>query len=78
MLEKALSFDQENKDYKLLMTAILLRRNRPKEAYLFLKSLLESEPINKLYNIIMSFLYTKYLKEVKLGEKYKRIAERIH
>ncbi len=60
------------------MSALLLRRNRPKEASVILKNLTTLDPTNLLYNILYSFLYQKFLKEDKLGEKYKRIAERIY
>lgn len=57
MLESALSFDLENRDYQLLMASILLRRNRPKEASVILKNLTTLDPTNLLYNILYSFLY---------------------
>ena len=78
MLEKALSFDMENREYQLLMAALLMRRGRPKEAGVYLRDLTTLDPVNQLYNIIYSFLYTNFLKEEKLGEKYKRMSERIY
>lgn len=78
MLEKALSFDTENKEYQFLMACLLLRRGRPKESSVFLRDLTDNDPVNQLYNITFSFLYGNFLKEDKLAEKYKRIAERIY
>jgi len=78
MLEKALSFDLDNKEYQLLMCTIMMKRGRSKEAYVFLRDLIKAEPLNLLYNTLLSFLYVKYLNDDKLGEKFKRVAERIY
>jgi len=40
MLEKALSFDLDNKEYQLLMCTIMMKRGRSKEAYVFLRDLI--------------------------------------
>ncbi|KAL4497056.1 hypothetical protein ABPG72_002212 [Tetrahymena utriculariae] len=77
MLEKALIYDVENKEYQILMACLLLRRNRYKESLLILRGLIEKNPTSILYNILISFAYLKFTNETKLAEKYKRIAERI-
>jgi len=46
MLEKAISFDLDNREYQLLMCAIMMKRNRPKEAFVFLRNLLLHDPLN--------------------------------
>lgn len=59
------------------MAAIFIRRQRYKEACVLLRSLIESDPSNTLYNLMLSFLYGKFMNEPKLAEKYKKIAEKI-
>jgi hypothetical protein len=49
-----------------------------KEAGVFLRELLQKDPTNLLYNSIISLAYKKFLGEDKLGEKFKRISERIY
>lgn len=77
LLEKALGYDIDKKEYKQLMASIFIRRQRYKEACVLLRSLIEYEPSNTLYNLLLSFLYGKFMNEGKLSEKYKKIAEKI-
>lgn len=46
-----------NKDYELLMACLFIRRERFKEAIAILQNLLTQEPINTLYNLLISFIY---------------------
>ncbi|KRX07149.1 hypothetical protein PPERSA_09363 [Pseudocohnilembus persalinus] len=77
LLTTALSLDQNNQDYQFLMACLLMKRNRHREAGVFLRDLTEKHPSISLYNIAYSFLYQKFLQEQKLADKYKRITERV-
>ena len=63
---------------KLILACLMLNRNRFKECVVILKSLTEIEPTNLLFNTLLNFVYAKCLGEEKLGEKFKRITERIY
>ena len=77
-LTEALTYDPENIEYKLLMVCVYIRRNRFKEALIFLNSLLETDKLNQLYNSLISLIYGTYLNDQRLAKKYHAVAERIY
>ena len=60
------------------MAGLLMRRSRPCEALGYLLKLVSTEPINQLYNTLLSFIYSKYMNDKKSSDKYKSISERIY
>ena len=76
-LIEALTYEPDNTDYILLLAVLQTRRDRRKEPILCLESILEKNYKNSLANTLMSFIYSKYLNEPKLGRKYFAVSQRI-
>ncbi|CAD8191201.1 unnamed protein product [Paramecium octaurelia] len=65
-----------NKENELLMACLYIRRERFKEATQILKELLQKEPINTLFNLLMSFIYRQQGND-NMADKYLRCTQRI-
>ncbi|CAD8072535.1 unnamed protein product [Paramecium primaurelia] len=65
-----------NKENELLMACLYIRRERFKEATNIVQALLQKEPINTLFNLLMSFIY-KQQGNQNMADKYLRCTQRI-
>lgn len=62
-LHRALESSPENKEYQFLMTCLLVSRNRIKEAFVLLRSIIDQDPHDNLANLIVHYIYGYILKD---------------